>query len=113
MKYALSSGRLNECEGNIGALLSSSYSSNGMEFSFFQSKKSNFILELNHLRMIENRNWRQKFRIRWLKEGDQNTFFFRMVTSSHHSSLITSTMLSLSDNANANVIKYVVFEAFK
>lgn len=113
MKYALSSGRLKECEGNLGGLLSCPIPTNDLEFSFFQSKKRHLTLELNQLRMIEDRYWRQKFKIRWLKEDDQNTFFFHMVVSGHYSSFIISTMLSLSDNTNADVIKYVVSKAFK
>lgn len=51
----------------------------------------------------------------WLKEGDLNTsfFFHKVASGKHRSSLISLSMLTLSDNVSASILRCAVIEPFK
>lgn len=72
------------------------------------------MIELQQLRVIEDRCWRQKSSIKWLKEGDLNACFLHKVVSGQRcSSPISLTMLSLIDNMSINTLRVVVSKVFK
>lgn len=55
VKYALSSNRLKECAGDLGALLTCPTATNDSDLNSFQFKKNKLTIELSHLRMTEDR----------------------------------------------------------
>lgn len=98
----------------LASFLRSYLPHNSGELESFLSKKRELSLELQHLRLIENQCWKQKSRVRWLKERDQNTSFFHEVASGHRrTNLITPGMIPLPDDANAGILIAVVTDIFK
>lgn len=65
-KYGKSSTCLKDCEEELGLLLNCRIPSTASELLVFIMKKHDLSLELNCLRIIEDRCWRQKYRVQWL-----------------------------------------------
>lgn len=68
------------------------------------------ILKLAHLRTVEESCWLQIYRIRSLKEGDQDTFFFHKVTQGRSRvNFFSPAMLSLPKTSGINNIIHHVW----
>lgn len=42
--------------------------------------KRKLLVELNHLKMLEENMWKQKSKILWLRDEDHNTSYFHKIT---------------------------------
>uniref|UniRef100_A0A2N9I4J4 Reverse transcriptase domain-containing protein n=1 Tax=Fagus sylvatica TaxID=28930 RepID=A0A2N9I4J4_FAGSY len=51
--------------------------------SFERAHRGGLLLELDKLAHLEETSWRQKSRVLWLKEGDNNTKFFHKIANSN------------------------------
>lgn len=113
-KYTEFSNCLKECEEELGALLTGPTPFSVEDIRSFINMKQELSNERYNLRVIEDMSWRQKLRIKWLKERDLNTSFFHiMVLGSRCSILISPAMLSLGDNASMETMKVVILKVFK
>jgi hypothetical protein len=71
-----------------------------------REKKRLLIRDLERAFLKEEINWRQKFRIKWLKEGDKCTKFFHMMANSNKRyNTIDSLLINGSLSSNLAAIR--------
>lgn len=59
-------------------------------------KKRNLTSKFNKMRLQEKMMWKKKAKVKWLREEDQNKFYFqKMASCRRHANVITSSMVGL------------------
>lgn len=79
-KYRSSQNQISACEEELGSLNNNQPPSSEEDLLEFTNKRSELMAKHTHLRSIEDSCWIRKSKIQWRKKGNQNTFFFHIIT---------------------------------